>query len=343
MSSLQIHPIPAFTDNYIWCLHDGHQAVVVDPGDASPVQRYLQQHSLALTGILVTHHHPDHVAGIAKLVEQWPGIPVWGPAKEHIPALTQALQQGDRVRLAFERGFSVELRVIEVPGHTLGHIAYFAEGQSFGAGASGSGVGVQSSDSAVLSSGVEAQSSGTLPPSSGVGARNAGSAAPGSDLPPKSPDTLARSSYTLPQSLDTAVPSPGFPLLFCGDTLFSSGCGRLFEGTPEQMFASLDQLRQLPAATRVYCTHEYTLSNLKFALAVEPDNAELHQRQAEVERLRAAQQPSLPSNLALERQVNPFLRTDQPAVVEAVTRNCGTRPASEAQTFARLRAWKDHF
>ena len=270
MSRLQIHPIPAFTDNYIWCLHDQQQAVVVDPGDAVPVRHYLQQQGLSLAGILVTHHHPDHVAGINTLVEQWPGITVWGPAQERIPAMTQPLKQGDSVTLPLE----LQLSVMEVPGHTLGHIAYFCEK-------------------------LDAQ--------------------------------------------DSSSQSTKSPVLFCGDTLFSSGCGRLFEGTPEQMFASLGLFRRLPAETRVYCTHEYTLSNLKFALAVEPDNADIQQRQADVEKLRAAHRPSLPSNLGLERLVNPFLRTDQTDVVEAVIRNCGARPASEVQTFAKLRAWKDHF
>ena len=261
MSNLHIHPIPAFSDNYIWCLHNQQLAVVVDPGDAGPVQRYLQQQGLQLAGILVTHHHPDHIAGINTLVENWPGIPVWGPAQERIPALTQPLQQGDRIKPPV----GPELDVIEVPGHTLGHIAYYSANDGTG------------------------------------------------------------------------------PVLFCGDTLFSSGCGRLFEGTPEQMFHSLGLFRRLPAATRIFCTHEYTLSNLKFALAVEPDNQDIQQRKADVEQLRAGQLPSLPSTLALELKVNPFLRTDQADVIEAVSRNCGARPASEAQTFARLRAWKDHF
>ncbi|HEX4937256.1 MAG TPA: hydroxyacylglutathione hydrolase [Candidatus Kapabacteria bacterium] len=261
MSNLHIHPISAFSDNYIWCLHNQQLAVVVDPGDAGPVQRYLQQQGLQLAGILVTHHHPDHIAGINTLVEHWPGIPVWGPAQEHIPARTQALQQGNRVQLPL----GLELQVLDVPGHTLGHIAYFGTGASTG------------------------------------------------------------------------------PVLFCGDTLFSSGCGRLFEGTPEQMFHSLGLFRRLPGETRVFCTHEYTLSNLKFALAVEPDNMDIQQRKTAVEQLRADHLPSLPSTLALELKVNPFLRTDQAPVIEAVSRNCGARPASEAQTFARLRAWKDHF
>ncbi len=261
MSSLTIHPIPAFNDNYIWCLQDGRQAVVVDPGDAAPVRRYLQDHQLQLAGILVTHHHWDHVNGIADLLAEAPSIPVWGPANEAIPALSQRLRQDDQVTLPTGQ----TLTVLDVPGHTSGHIAYYC-------------------------------------------------ADPGGD-----------------------------PVLFCGDTLFSSGCGRLFEGTAEQMFNSLGLLRRLPAATRVCCTHEYTLSNLKFAQAVEPENRAVQERQHQVEQLRAQGRPSLPSTLELELQVNPFLRTDQPAVVDAVARNCGSRPASEVQTFARLRAWKDQF
>lgn len=262
MHSLAITPIPAFVDNYIWALHDQRVAVVVDPGDAKPVQAFLEQHNLALAGILVTHHHWDHINGIVALTEEWPGIPVWGPARENIPGRTLALQQDDVITLPI----GVRLSVLDLPGHTLGHIGYFC------ADFDGSG-----------------------------------------------------------------------PLVLCGDTLFSSGCGRLFEGTPEQMHASLGLLARLPAETRICCTHEYTLSNLKFAAAVEPGNRAVTERIRQVEALRASAQPSLPSTLALERQVNPFLRTDEPAVIQAVTQNCGLSPAGSADTFAKLRSWKDRF
>jgi len=262
MPALTIAPIPAFTDNYIWCLHDGETAVVVDPGDASPVRAFLQQHNLTLAGILVTHHHWDHVGGIESLVKEWTNIPVWGPAAEHIPCRTEALKQGDSVVLPF--GFRFD--VLEVPGHTLGHIAYYCEDWA------------------------------------GTG-----------------------------------------PVLLSGDTLFSSGCGRLFEGTAEQMHHSLGLFKRLPGATRVYCTHEYTQANLRFALAVEPDNPDILARQDQVTDLRAQECPSLPTTLSLELKVNPFLRVDKPSVQLAVARNCGSDPSGEVDIFAKLRSWKDHF
>ncbi|MCK5789496.1 MAG: hydroxyacylglutathione hydrolase, partial [Ketobacter sp.] len=154
---MNLHPVPAFTDNYIWCLHDNQSAYVVDPGQADPVLDYLNDRALTLRGILITHHHWDHVSGIEALLQVFPGIPVWGPAREDIPCCSQPLAEGDQVNL----DWGLVFRVLEVPGHTLGHIAYYAETTPLG------------------------------------------------------------------------------PLLFCGDTLFSSGCGRLFEGTPQQMHQSL--------------------------------------------------------------------------------------------------------
>lgn len=262
ISSPTITPIPAFVDNYIWALHDAAVAVVVDPGDARPVQAFLASQGLKLAGILVTHHHWDHVNGIEALLAEWPGIPVWGPAQETIPQRSHALSQGDSLTLPL----GVRLEVMELPGHTLGHIGYFC------ADLAGSG-----------------------------------------------------------------------PVVFCGDTLFSSGCGRLFEGTPEQMYDSLSRLAALPAQTRVCCTHEYTRANLAFAAAVEPDNAAISARIQQVDSLRAQGKPSLPSTLALELQVNPFLRSSDPTVISAVSQNCGVSPADSVDTFAKLRLWKDRF
>ena len=262
MQTLAITPIPAFIDNYIWCLHDQRLAVIVDPGDAAPVQAFLEQNGLDLGGILVTHHHWDHINGIQTLTDQWPGIPVWGPAGETIPCRTDALSQGDHVMLPI----GVKLEVLDLPGHTLGHIGYYCA--AFGA----------------------------------LG-----------------------------------------PVVFCGDTLFSSGCGRLFEGTPEQMHNSLSLLANLPAATKVYCTHEYTLSNLKFALTVEPDNHEVRKRVEQVEGLRQTGLPSLPTSIALEKAVNPFIRVDNVSVKQAVGQNCGVYPEGDLDTFAKLRLWKDRF
>lgn len=251
---MDIIPLPAFRDNYIWTLHDDRHAVVVDPGDAGPVSAFLQAQSLQLAAILVTHHHADHVGGIATLVERW-RVPVFGPARESIPALTQPLAEGDRIRLP---SLDLELGVLEVPGHTLGHIAYVGEG-----------------------------------------------------------------------------------LLFCGDTLFSAGCGRLFEGSAAQLQASLAKLAALPAETKVYCTHEYTLSNLAFARRVEPHNAARDAYLTDCEARRARQEPTLPSTIGRERAVNPFLRTAEPQIATSVAQWLGHAPADGAACFAALREWKN--
>lgn len=245
-------------------LHDGSHAIVVDPGDAQPVFDALARHKLQLAAILVTHHHPDHTGGVAALHEAT-GAPVWGPARERIPEPFTPLAQGDIAEV-----LGLRFEVIDVPGHTAGHIAYF------------------------------------LP-----AAQTAGGDA---------------------------------PLLFCGDTLFSGGCGRLFEGTPAQMLASLDALAALPGDTRVCCAHEYTLSNLRFAQAVEPGNAELDHYNARCESLRAQGQPTLPSQLAIERQVNPFLRSREATVLRAVRAHAElAADAVEADVFAALRQWKNDF
>ncbi len=250
--------MPAFADNYIWMLHDGTQAVVVDPGDATPVLQALQARGLRLAGILVTHHHPDHVGGVDALRPHLHG-PVWGPARENIPQPCTPMQDGDVLTVLGQR-----FQVMDVPGHTAGHIAYF--------------------------------------------------------------------------QLDTHEA----PLLFCGDTLFSAGCGRLFEGSPAQMHQSLQRLAALPANTRVCCTHEYTLSNLKFAAAVEPGNAERAQYQARCETLRAEGRMTLPSSIALERQINPFLRCDVPEVV-AAARTQGATADDAVSVLAALREWKNRY
>ncbi|RZL66468.1 MAG: hydroxyacylglutathione hydrolase [Variovorax sp.] len=255
-------PLPAFADNYIWMLHDGTHAIVVDPGDAQPVFDALAREALQLAAILVTHHHPDHTGGVAAL-HAATGATVFGPARERIPEPFTPLAQGD---VADALGLRFE--VIDIPGHTAGHIAFF--------------------------------------------------------LP--------------------AGASTGAPLLFCGDTLFSGGCGRLFEGTPAQMLASLDALAALPDDARVCCGHEYTLANLRFALAVEPDNVELTPYIAQCEALRARGQPTLPSSLATERRINPFLRSREATVLRAVCAHAGLpADAQEPDVFAALRQWKNDF
>ena len=255
---LKLIPIPAFADNYIWLLHDGQRALVVDPGDAAPVSQVLSQHALRLDSILVTHHHADHTGGVDAL-RAATGARVYGPASEHIPGPYLPLREGDAAT-----ALGLDFRVLDVPGHTAGHIAFYTPNMN------------------------------------------------------------------------------GKPLLFCGDTLFSGGCGRLFEGTPAQMLASLDKLAALPAQTCVCCTHEYTLGNLRFALAVEPDNTELVAYQAQCIKLRDNDQPTLPTSIAQELLVNPFLRTRRPAI-KAAALHFDATVCDDTSVFAALRQWKNQF
>ena len=250
--------IPAFTDNYIWAICHEDQCVVVDPGDATPVARFLEEKQLTLAAILVTHHHPDHIGGIAALTKER-DIPVYGPARETIPCMTDALTDNQIIELA---PLGITLKVIDVPGHTLGHIAYYD-------------------------------------------AENG--------------------------------------RLFCGDTLFAGGCGRLFEGTPSQMHASLHRLAELPAQTQVYCTHEYTRANLEFAVAVTPDDQRVQARLAAVKIARENDQITLPTTLAEECRTNPFLRTAEPVIQSACEAREPGISGDNVQCFAALRRWKDNF
>jgi len=239
---------------------------VVDPGDAQPVLDALDRLKLKLGTILVTHHHMDHVGGVDRLRDATSAT-VYGPAREAIPAPLRQLSQGDTVS-----ALGVVFQVLDVPGHTAGHIAYWTPSLTTGE--------------------------------------------------------------------DTT------PLLFCGDTLFSGGCGRLFEGTPAQMLASLDALAALPGNTRVCATHEYTLSNLRFALAVEPQNAALIAYEQTCQTLRANDRPTLPSDLAQELKINPFLRTRVPTVIQAAIQfdpTLAQRPTDEVAIFAAIREWKNQF
>ncbi len=262
---MQIHTVPAFQDNYLWVGAVGRRAAVVDPGDAAPVQRFLDDHGLELAAILATHHHGDHVGGLAALASRW-ACPVFGPADDGVAGLTERLREGDRISVP---GLALALDVLDVPGHTAGHIAY-----------------------------VHAQ----------------GDARPGHE-----------------------------PLLFCGDTLFACGCGRLFEGPPAQMTSSLAKLARLPGPTRVYCAHEYTMANIRFAEAVEPGNARLAERKARDSAKRARDEPTVPSTIDEELATNPFLRCSEPEVRAAAEKRAGRALKDPVDVFATLRAWKNTF
>jgi hydroxyacylglutathione hydrolase len=249
---LQIIPIPAFNDNYIWLLHNKNHAVVIDPGDAQPVIEALEENHLTLNAILITHHHDDHIGGVAELLE-YASPTVYAPKYETFAFKHIALAENDVVDLP---EIDVSFRVMWLPGHTLGHIAYYND-----------------------------------------------------------------------------------DLLFCGDTLFSAGCGRLFEGTPAQMLQSLNRLKRLNSAIKVYCTHEYTAHNIAFALTLEPDNEMLIARQTIVERLRSQNLPSLPSTIELELEINPFLRCNQTTIWQ----NSHAKTSDELAVFTAIRALRNHY
>jgi len=261
--ALSVLTVPAFRDNYLWLIHDGTHAAAVDPGDAKPILAALKANGLKLTAILLTHHHADHIGGVPELLQHYQ-VPVFGPRNETIAAVTLPVGEGKTIDVP---GLALKLNVLDVPGHTMGHIAYVRE------------------------------------------------------------------------------PADGEPTwLFCGDTLFAGGCGRLFEGTPAQMISSLGKLAALPDDTLVYCAHEYTLSNLKFARAVEPGNTVVAEHTRHCEQLRAQGRPTLPTELSLERAINPFLRSRTTDVTNAVRRFAPTTPAGDdVAVFAALRQWKNEF
>ena len=249
-------PLAAFHDNYVWLITDppSTSAVVVDPGEASVVRRTLDHHELELSAILVTHHHGDHVGGVRELLGHHPA-PVYGPEKENISAVSHPVAGGDLVSLP---DLGLDLEVLDVPGHTAGHIAY------------------------------------------------------------RGPD-----------------------FVLVGDTLFAGGCGRIFEGTPEQMHDSLSRLAALPTETLVYCAHEYTVANLEFARLVEPYNAALEKRLEAAREARSEGRPTVPSTIAQELESNPFLRCDQSAVIAAAEKFSGLDVPTAVDVFTAIRSWKD--
>lgn len=246
--------IPALQDNYIWLLTDSQkQCVIVDPGESAPVLSTLIQGQYRPQAILLTHHHNDHVGGVANLCRHFPEIPVYGPQETANKGATVIVTEGDDLTIKGQKYI-----IIAVPGHTLGHIAYYSK-----------------------------------------------------------------------------------PYLFCGDTLFSAGCGRLFEGTPEQMYASIQQLAQLPDDTLICSAHEYTLSNLKFARSILPADQDIARYQQKIEQLRAKNQPSLPVKLQSERKINVFLRCNDIDLQRKI--GVISPPESLASVFSELRAKKDIF
>lgn len=263
MSAIHILTIPAFVDNYFWLIHNGKDAIIVDPGNAAPVQACLKQHQLNLCAILLTHHHADHIGGVDDLIKNAP-VPVYGPLADQqsgrIPAITQGCQQDESILI---RELNLQLNIIEVPGHTSSHIAYY---------------------------------------------------------------------------------SAELAALFCGDTLFTGGCGRLFEGTPAQMVISLHKITALPANTKIYCAHEYTLSNLRFALEAEPDNQALQARFEQASAAREKGLATVPGQLDLELQTNPFLRCNSSEIIRTLQNQQRLlNTTDEVSVFAALRQWKNNY
>ena len=256
-----IHTIPAYSDNYIWLFHqeNSRKAYVVDPGDAAPVIATLEKYDLTLAGILITHHHFDHTGGVDALVTRYQPI-IYGPQSEHFKQQNYTLTENDSIGVE-----GLTFTVLEIGGHTLDHIAYFA------------------------------------------------------------------------------TPNNEDPILFCGDTLFAGGCGRVFEGTMEQMHTSLQKLSKLPSNTKVFCAHEYTRSNIDFALAVEPNNTDLTERSTEVDKARAQLIPTVPSTLQLELSTNPFLRCETPEVIQSAEEFSQRTLGTAVDVFSAIREWKNNF
>ena len=253
--------VHAFSDNYIWLIKQPEKPyiAIVDPGDAAPVIETIESQSLQPVALLITHHHWDHTGGIADLLERYP-MPVYGPNNESIPHMSHPLTEGDRVDIP---EMEAQFQVIDVPGHTAGHIAYYCQNKG------------------------------------------------------------------------------GQGMLFCGDTVFAGGCGRIFDGTAEQFHHSLGKINALPDDTLVYCAHEYTEDNLVFARIAEPGNLLLKERQTTVQQQRQRDEATVPSLLGIEKATNPFLRFDQPTIVQAAENFAGHSLPDGAAVFSTVRHWKD--
>ena len=253
----QVFAISAFDDNYIWCIHDGNNAIVVDPGDASVVEKTLLEHKLTLQAILITHHHYDHTGGVLALAETRPDLVIYGPKNRKIKGITHPLEENDSMRIVSPQ---ITLKVMETPGHTMDHIAYYND-----------------------------------------------------------------------------------ELIFCGDTLFSAGCGRMFEGSPEVFYDSLQKIASLPHRTKVYCTHEYTQANVAFAKHVLPENDALNKYSTWVDNKRTANEITLPSDIQTQLAINPFLRCGDEKTRNNINHIMNLSAVQPVEVFAALRACKDNF